>query len=80
MTWTELLQGEELAYLTTEPAREPRTAPMPDGVHADLRDALARQGIERLYGHQADAWTAVRAGGNVIVTTGTASHASAWCP
>src|SRR5262249_17741928 len=64
---------EELAYLTTEPAREPRTAAMPDEVHPDLRAALEAHGIEQLYGHQAEAWEAVRSGGNVIVTTGTAS-------
>src|SRR5580765_8060452 len=71
--WDDLLQGEELAYLTTEPPREPRIEPLPDDVHPALLAALARQGVERLYTHQAEAWTAARAGGNVIVTTGTAS-------
>ncbi len=71
--WDDLLQGEELAYLTTEPPREPRIEPLPDDVHPALLAALARQGVERLYAHQAEAWTAARAGGNVIVTTGTAS-------
>jgi len=28
--WDDLLQGEELAYLTTDRRREPRTAPLPD--------------------------------------------------
>ena len=51
--WDELLQGEELAYLTTEPPREPRTAPLPDDLHPGLRAALARQGVEQLYAHQA---------------------------
>jgi DEAD/DEAH box helicase domain-containing protein len=71
--WTELLQGEELAYLTTSPATEPRTAALPDEVHPKVREALARQGIERLYSHQADAWEAARRGEHLIVTTGTAS-------
>ncbi|HEY8704484.1 MAG TPA: DEAD/DEAH box helicase [Gaiellaceae bacterium] len=71
--WDDLLQGEELAYLTTEPPREPRTAPLPDGLHPELRAALARQGVERLYAHQAEAWTTARAGGHVMITTGTAS-------
>jgi len=71
--WTELLQGEELAYLTTSPATEPRTAAVPDEVHPKVREALARQGIERLYSHQADAWEAARRGEHLIVTTGTAS-------
>jgi len=71
--WDDLLQGEELAYLTTEPPREPRTAPLPDDLHPKLRAALARQGVERLYAHQAEAWTTARAGGHVMITTGTAS-------
>src|SRR4051812_37336462 len=71
--WVDLLAGEELAYLTTEPARAPRTAPLPDELNPKVREALARRGIGELYEHQAEAWYAVRAGGNVIVTTGTAS-------
>jgi DEAD/DEAH box helicase domain-containing protein len=71
--WSELLQGDELAHLTTAPAREPRTAPLPDRLHPKLRQALARQGIEHLYTHQADAWTAAERGEHLIVTTGTAS-------
>jgi DEAD/DEAH box helicase domain-containing protein len=71
--WDDLLQGEELAYLTTEPPREPRTAALPHDLHPKLRAALARQGVEQLYAHQAEAWTAARNGAHVIVTTGTAS-------
>ncbi len=71
--WDEVLMGEELAYRATEPARAPRTAPLPDGLHPALGAALARQGVERLYVHQAEAWAAAQAGGNVMVTTGTAS-------
>jgi DEAD/DEAH box helicase domain-containing protein len=71
--WDDLLAGEELAYLTTEPPREPRTAPLPEDLHPKLREALARQGIEQLYAHQADAYGAVRDGRNVLITTGTAS-------
>jgi len=71
--WDGLLAGEELAYLATEPARPPRTAPLPGGLHPKVREALARQGVSKLYGHQAEAWDAVHAGGHVIVTTGTAS-------
>ena len=66
--WDDLLAGEELAYLTTEPPREPRTAPLPEDLHPKLREALARQGIEQLYAHQAETYAAVRAGGHVIVT------------
>ena len=55
MITAELLQGEELAYLGTEAAREPQTAPLPDELHPRVRDALAAQGIEELYTHQAEA-------------------------
>ena len=71
--WSELLQGDELAYLTTAPPREARTAPLPDHLHPKLRAALARQGIERLYAHQAEAWAGAQRGEHLIVTTGTAS-------
>ena len=69
----DILQGEELAYLTTLPAHAARLAPLPDDVHPKVREALARQGITKLYAHQAEAWDAARRGGNLIVTTGTAS-------
>src|SRR4051794_24495417 len=72
-TWNELLVGEELAHLATEPAREARTAPLPDSLQPAVREALAGRGIHELYAHQAEAWTAARGGGNVMVTTGTAS-------
>ncbi|HXY81279.1 MAG TPA: DEAD/DEAH box helicase [Gaiellaceae bacterium] len=71
--WDDLLQGKELAHLTTEPARTPRTAPFPDELHPKLTVALAAHGITELYQHQAEAWFAAHAGGHVIVTTGTAS-------
>ena len=71
--WDDLLAGEELAYLAREPAREPRTAPIPGSLDPKLRDALARLGVDELYAHQAASLAAATAGRNVIVTTGTAS-------
>src|SRR5947207_7479933 len=71
--WDDLLQGEEIAYLGTEPAREARLAPLPDDLHTRVRDALAAQGIDELYTHQRAAWAAVARGEHVVVTTGTAS-------
>jgi len=72
-SWDDLLQGEEIAYLGTEPAREPRLAPLPDELHPCVRDALAAQGIGELYTHQRAAWDASQHGEHVVVTTGTAS-------
>jgi DEAD/DEAH box helicase domain-containing protein len=72
-TWEDLVAGEELAHLTTEPAREARTAPIPGSLHPAVREALAGRGIHELYTHQAEAYAAASGGGNLIVTTGTAS-------
>jgi DEAD/DEAH box helicase domain-containing protein len=69
----ELLEGEELAYVSTEPAREARTAPLPDHLHPRVRQALAARGIEELFTHQRTAWDAVARGEHVVVATGTAS-------
>jgi DEAD/DEAH box helicase domain-containing protein len=72
-TWDDLLQGEELAYLTTQPARDARLAPLPGQLAPALRDALP---VVSLYEHQAEAWEAARRGEHLIVTTGTASGKS----
>src|SRR3954453_16849360 len=66
--WDDLVQGEELAHLANEPAREAQLAPLPDDVHASVRAALP---FESLYLHQRAAWDAARRGEPVIVTTGT---------
>src|SRR5881398_2925926 len=68
--WDDVVQGEELAHLATEPAREAQLAPLPDDVHAGVRAALP---FDSLYLHQRDAWDAAQRGEHVIVTTGTAS-------
>jgi len=69
----ELLAGEEVAYMATEPAREARTAPLPPDLHPRVRDALAARGISELYTHQRTAWDAVARGEHIVVATGTAS-------
>ena len=71
--WDDVLAGEELAYLATEPAREGRTAQLPEDLHPAVREALGAQGIAELYAHQAEAYAIVRRGGHMVVTTGTAS-------
>jgi DEAD/DEAH box helicase domain-containing protein len=74
--WAGILEGEELAYLGAEPAREARTAPLPADLHPKVRAALEAQGIDLLYEHQADAWAASARGEHVAVVTGTASGKS----
>ena len=70
LRWEGLLQGEELALLATEPARDARFAPLPDDLDPRVRDAV---GVQRLYAHQRAAWDAARDGAHVLVATGTAS-------
>jgi DEAD/DEAH box helicase domain-containing protein len=55
------------------PASVARFAPVPDDLRPELAQALAARGIERLYSHQADAYTAVRRGRHLVVVTPTAS-------
>jgi DEAD/DEAH box helicase domain-containing protein len=72
-SWDDLLQGEEIAYTGTEPARDARLAPLPEELHPRIREALAAQGIDELYTHQRAAWDAAQRGEHVVITTGTAS-------
>jgi DEAD/DEAH box helicase domain-containing protein len=71
--WAGLLKGEELAHLEQVPAREAMLAPLPEGLHPKIREALEAQGVEQLYAHQAEAWEAAARGEHFVVTTGTAS-------
>ncbi|MDX6469915.1 MAG: box helicase protein [Gaiellaceae bacterium] len=70
LRWEGLLQGEEVAHLTTEPERDARFAPLPEGLDPREREAI---GVPQLYAHQRAAWDAAARGENVMVTTGTAS-------
>jgi DEAD/DEAH box helicase domain-containing protein len=70
LRWEGLLQGEELAHLTTEPERDARFATLPDALDPKVRAAI---GVSRLYVHQRAAWDAASRGEHVLVTTGTAS-------
>ena len=73
-----LLAGEDERLVATshERAHEAVRAEIPQELHQDVRDALARVGIDSLYSHQADAWESVMRDGHTIVTTGTASGKS----
>jgi DEAD/DEAH box helicase domain-containing protein len=70
LRWEGLLEGEEVAHLTTESEREARFAPLPESLDPRVRDAI---GVPQLYAHQRAAWDAAERGENVMVTTGTAS-------
>lgn len=55
------------------PARPAVTAPIPEEIVPELRQALAQRGIRELYGHQAQSFCLTQAGRNVVVVTPTAS-------
>ena len=72
-SWDELLNGEELAYVTEVPAREPEIVPLPADLHPRVRNALEAAGLTGLYRHQLEAYEAAGRGKNVVISTGTAS-------
>jgi DEAD/DEAH box helicase domain-containing protein len=72
-TWDDLLSGEELAHLATEPARPARLAPVPEDLEGRVRATLAAAGVDELFAHQAEAWEAAGRGEHLVVATGTAS-------
>ncbi len=65
--------GEHFTAWRTVPARPARFGEFPAAISAELRQALARRGIERLYAHQAQAVEAALAGESLVVVTPTAS-------
>ena len=71
--WDDLLGGEELAYLTEVPSRDPDVVPIPEDLHPRVKDALGKQGLTGLYRHQAEAFAAASRGENIVVSTGTVS-------
>jgi DEAD/DEAH box helicase domain-containing protein len=76
--WRDVIEagrGEQLVRQARYGARPAETAPVPDALHPQLRESLARAGIGELYAHQAEAFDAAMRG-PVIVTTGTASGKS----
>ncbi len=64
---------DQVVHVETLPQRDAVLRDVPGGLRDEVRDALAQQGIERLYCHQADAIAAVREGHSVVIVTGTAS-------
>jgi DEAD/DEAH box helicase domain-containing protein len=54
-------------------AQEGAFAPFPPDLSARISGVLKRQGIEKLYTHQAAVWEKTRDGNNVVVVTPTAS-------
>src|SRR5919202_319597 len=64
---------ENIVHWQTVEAVEGEYAPLPAELDPRLAGALRRQGLERLYSHQAAAFASVAAGRNTVVVTPTAS-------
>ncbi len=72
----ELHLAGEVVHIEHLPARPARLAAPDPPLPAALVRALAAQGVERLYSHQAQALSVVRGGRDVVVSTPTASGKS----
>lgn len=59
------------------PAKAGVEVDWPEHAHPDLKLALQRRGVERLWSHQVEAWQALESGQSVVVATPTASGKSA---
>jgi DEAD/DEAH box helicase domain-containing protein len=76
LTRFEMLKGEPgsvIRAIHRQPASPGSYIEIPSPVHPSLREALKKQGVARLYSHQAEAFEVVAAGKNVVVVTPTAS-------
>ena len=69
---SDLLQ-DQVVHVEALPARPPTYADVPGGLAEFVKGVLGRQGIEKLYCHQAQAIGHLREGRNVVVVTSTAS-------
>ena len=56
-----------------QPAAEGALCDVPAAVEANLREALDRRGIQKLYTHQAEAFEQIESGKNTVIVTPTAS-------
>ena len=76
LTRFETLQGKPgsvIRAIHRQPASSGTYSEIPPAVHPSLREALEKQGIAKLYSHQAEAFELAASGKNVVVVTPTAS-------
>ena len=65
--------NELITVRKTIPANEAKYAAAPDGLSAEIIEALNERGIEKLYSHQVESINHTLAGKNVVIVTPTAS-------
>ncbi|WP_400241937.1 DEAD/DEAH box helicase [Niallia sp. JL1B1071] len=64
---------ERISYWHTIEAKEAVTVPLPNDLFPNLKDALQKRGVTRLYTHQYSSYQAIREGNSVVAVTPTAS-------
>lgn len=62
-----------ITAIRRQPAREGKFADLPEAIDQRIKKVLAERGIIRLYSHQAEAFTRISGGENVVLVTPTAS-------
>ncbi|MBI2566392.1 MAG: DEAD/DEAH box helicase [Candidatus Schekmanbacteria bacterium] len=65
--------AERVTESRRTPAVPAKTAPFPQDLRPDLRDALRQRGVTSLFTHQVETYRRALAGENVVITTPTAS-------
>lgn len=63
----------QITHIRDLPERPAVYAEVAGGINPLISDTLKKQGIERLYSHQADAINKIRDGRDIVIVTGTAS-------
>lgn len=78
----EKLYAEQISAIHKHPSRESETAPWPAEINPELISALATQGINEPWTHQAELAEIISAGKNAVLATGTGSGKSlaVWAP
>ncbi len=64
---------QHVTHWETVPEKAAQFADFPDSIDLRLRDALAQKGIRQLYSHQAETFSHIQNGKNVVLVTPTAS-------
>lgn len=64
---------EKISYWHTIEAKEAVSVTLPDDLLPNIKDALQKRGITRLYTHQYSSYKAIREGKSVVAVTPTAS-------
>jgi len=68
--------NEHITQWLVMPPKKGIYSDLPSDISPKLTSGLASQGIEKLYSHQAESWSCIRAGSDTVIVTPTASGKS----